>query len=70
MTRETLDTMWGTIKQRKSCVVDYLKKKAELLGVERLSWFDQQAPLPSSGGTTSSKLSYDEACDLTINAFS
>ena len=47
MTRETLDTMWGVITKRKSCVVDYLKKKAELLGVERLSWFDQQAPLPS-----------------------
>ena len=70
MTRETLDTMWSAITQRKSCVVDYLKKKAELLGVERLSWFDQQAPLPSSGNTASSALSYDEACDLTINAFS
>ena len=70
MTRETLDTMWSAITQRKSCVVDYLKKKAELLGVERLSWFDQQAPLPSSGNTASSALSYEEACDLTINAFS
>ena len=70
MTRETLDTMWSAITQRKSCVVDYLKKKAELLGVERLSWFDQQAPLPSSGNTASSTLSYEEACDLTINAFS
>jgi oligoendopeptidase F len=70
MTRETLDTMWSAITQRKSCVVDYLKKKAELLGVERLSWFDQQAPLPSSGNSASSALSYDEACNLTINAFS
>ena len=70
MTRETLDTMWSAITQRKSCVVDYLKKKAELLGVGRLSWFDQQAPVPSSGNSASSALSYDEACDLTVNAFS
>ncbi|MGZ0171221.1 MAG: M3 family oligoendopeptidase [Planctomycetales bacterium] len=70
MTRETLDTMWSAVASRKSCVVDYLKKKAELLGVERLSWFDQQAPLPSSGGTAESSLTYDDACDLTIKAFS
>jgi oligoendopeptidase F len=70
MTRETLDTMWSTVAQRKSCVVDYLKKKAQLLGVEKLSWFDQQAPLPSNGRNASSTLSYDKACDLTINAFS
>jgi oligoendopeptidase F len=70
MTRETLDTMWSTITQRKSCVADYLKKKAELLGVDRLSWFDLQAPLPSTGGAADSGLEYDDACNLTIDAFS
>ena len=70
MTRETLDTMWSTVTQRKSCVADYLKKKAQLLGVERLSWFDLQAPLPSTGGAADAVLSYDDACNLTINAFS
>ncbi|NQV25073.1 MAG: M3 family oligoendopeptidase [Rhodopirellula sp.] len=70
MTRETLDTMWSTVTTRKCCVADYLKKKAELLGVERLSWFDQQAPLPLQSGIGNSELSYDEACVLTINAFS
>lgn len=70
MTRETLDTMWNTVTQRKLCVADYLKKKAELLGLERLSWFDMQAPLPSVGVPADSELSYDKACDLTIDAFS
>ena len=70
MTRETLDTMWSTVTQRKSCIADYLKKKAELLGVERLSWFYQQAPLPGKGGVADSALSYSAACDLTIKAFS
>ena len=70
MTRETLDTMWSTVTLRKTCVVDYLRKKAELIGVDRLSWFDLQAPLPSTGGPADAGLSYDEACDLTIDAFS
>jgi len=70
MTRETLDTMWGTISDRKSCLADYLKKKAELLGVDRLAWWDLQAPLPGATGEGDAKLSYDEACELTIDAFS
>lgn len=70
MTRQTLDTMWSTVASRKSCLVDYLKKKAELLGIDRLSWFDQQAPLPTTDARSDSALSYDDACNLTINAFS
>jgi oligoendopeptidase F len=70
MTRETLDTMWSTVTLRKSCVADYLKKKAELLGLDRLSWFDLQAPLPAVSGVADSELSYDKACELTIRAFS
>lgn len=69
MSRETLDTMWQTAAQRKSCIVDYLRTKAELLGLDRLSWFDLQAPLTAAGHSPDAALSYDEACDLTINAF-
>lgn len=70
MTRETLDTMWRTIGERKSCLADYLRKKAELLGVQQLAWWDLQAPLPAATGAGDSKLTYDEACGLTIDAFS
>ena len=42
--RETLDTMWATIADRKSCLVDYLEKKAELLGLKKLAWYDLQTP--------------------------
>lgn len=69
MSRETLDTMWSTISARKSCLVDYFKKKAELLGVEKLSWFDQQAPLPAQYGAAASVIEYDDACDLILEAF-
>ena len=68
MRRETLDTMWSVISERKSCLADYLSAKAKLLGQEKLAWFDLQAPLPSSG-TSGSRLSYDNACDLVIDSF-
>ncbi len=67
--RGTLDAMWAAVTARKSCLADYLKKKAELLGLERLSWFDLQAPLPSIGAVQEEDLGYDEACDLVINSF-
>lgn len=35
-----------------------------------MSWFDLQAPLPAAGRAADTELSYDEACDLTIKAFS
>lgn len=67
--RGTLDAMWAAVSERKSCLADYLKKKAELLGLERLSWFDLQAPLPTTGAVQEEDLGYDEACDLVINSF-
>lgn len=70
MRRETLDTMWATISGRKSCLVDYLAKKAELLGLEKLAWYDLQAPLPATGESPEAELPYDTACDLTIDALS
>lgn len=68
MQRETLDAMWAAVSSRKSCLADYLQKKAELLGLEKLSWFDVDAPLPIANGPTSS-LSYDDACDLVLKSF-
>ncbi len=68
MQRETLDAMWAAVSERKGCLVDYLKKKAEMLGLERLSWFDVDAPLPLASGPSSS-LSYDDACDLVLGSF-
>ena len=66
MQRETLDTMWSTIGDRKSCLVDYFKAKAGLLGLDQLGWYDLQAPIPGQG--PDAELSYDTACDLTIDA--
>jgi len=69
MSRETLDTMWSTICDRKGCLADYLNRKAELLGLEKLAWFDLQAPLPVAAAKAEPELSYDDACRLVIEGF-
>ena len=43
-----------------------LAKKAELLGLKQLAWFDLTAPLPSSSSGTSDELRYDDACSTVI----
>lgn len=70
MQRETLETMWGTATERKGCLKKYFDTKARLLGLEKLTWYDLQAPLPVvSRGAEAGELSYDEACDLVIRTF-
>ena len=49
MRRETLDAMWSAVTARKPVLLKYLAKKAELLGLKKLAWFDLSAPLPSRG---------------------
>lgn len=69
MTRPTLDAMWRTIAERKGCLVRYLDAKARLLGLEKLTWYDTQAPIPAPGSTpaattpgASGRLNWDQAC--------
>lgn len=66
--RETLNRMWERVGARKSCLLKYFARKAELIGVDRLAWYDQTAPLPRAPGE-SPPLSYDAACDTIIETF-
>lgn len=65
MQEKTLDAMWQAINNRKDRIVAYLERKAKLLGVEKLSWYDISAPV----GSTHKKVSYDEAATLIIDNF-
>lgn len=65
MSRETLDMMWSVINETKPVLVKYLERKAKLLGVERLSWHDVEAPV----GEASDKISYDEAAVDIVQQF-
>lgn len=70
MTRETLDTMWSTISANKPVLKQYLEKKAQLLGIDQLAWYDQWAPLPPLPGVTNADdISYDQACTWIVDAF-
>ncbi len=70
MSRATLDAMWNTITAHKPILKDYLDCKARWLGLEKLSWYDLAAPLPSIPGTVvDDDIPYDQACDWIIEAF-
>lgn len=65
MSRETLDVMWEVITKSKPALVSYLKRKAELLGLESLAWTDVEAPVGKSSG----KIPYDQAAADIVTQF-
>ncbi|WP_433743279.1 M3 family oligoendopeptidase [Falsibacillus pallidus] len=65
MKKETLDAMWSVIADRKEPFVRYLKRKADLIGVDKLSWYDLDAPV----GETDSALSYQEGAEFITEQF-
>jgi oligoendopeptidase F len=73
MRRETLEAMWSAVAQRRSVLLKYFAAKARLLGLEKLSWYDVLAPLPSPSASktdaAAATLTYDAACDLVIKTF-
>jgi pepF/M3 family oligoendopeptidase len=70
MRRETLETMWSVVSARKQVLLKYLAAKARLLGLEKLSWYDTQAPLPQiDEGGGKSEIGYDEGAQLVTRTF-
>ncbi|PZT56544.1 M3 family oligoendopeptidase [Paenibacillus silvae] len=65
MSRQTLDAMWDVINGTKPVLVKYLERKAKLLGVDKLSWSDVDAPIGKSVG----KVTYDEAALTIVEQF-
>lgn len=66
MKKETLDTMWQVITENKKPFVQFLNRKASMLGLEKLSWYDVEAPIGSDGKV----YSYDEAANIITSQFS
>jgi len=70
MSRDTLDTMWRVITERKGPLKEYFACKSRWLGVERLAWYDLAAPLPGLPGQDNpDAISYNDACRWIIQAF-
>lgn len=68
MTKETLDAMWTAVANRKQPFIDFLKQKAKIFGMEKLSWQDVDAPVVI-GGAEPPRFTYSEACDFIIQNF-
>lgn len=66
MSEETLNVMWEAISDHKQPFVDFLYRKAEILGVEQLSWQDLDAPI----GKANKAYSYQEGADFILKHFS
>lgn len=65
MQEETLQAMWNAISKKKQPFVQFLNRKAKLLGLEKLSWYDLDAPL----GKIETKMSYQEGAEFIIKHF-
>ncbi|GAA0376189.1 M3 family oligoendopeptidase [Bacillus horti] len=65
MSQQTLNVMWETIDKNKDIFLTYFERKAKLLGVDKLSWNDVNAPI----GSDSNKISYDDAADFIVEQF-
>ncbi|MGM0852314.1 MAG: M3 family oligoendopeptidase [Bacillota bacterium] len=66
MKQETLDAMWGAISKNKQPFVQYLDRKAKLIGKDRLDWYDLDGPVAESTST----MSYDEGAKFILKQFS
>lgn len=75
MEPETLEAMWTAVAEAAPRIVPYLNAKADLLGVDALSWCDVQAPVGADEGLLPFKAAADRilACfddfDTNLRAF-
>lgn len=68
MEQATLDTMWATIQKNKQPIVDFLTRKAQLFGKEKMEWQDQDAPI-ILGNLQEKTYNFDQAADFIIANF-
>ncbi|MFC4355705.1 M3 family oligoendopeptidase [Chryseomicrobium palamuruense] len=65
MSKDTLDAMWGAISDGKAPFVNYLTKKAEILGTEKIHWHDMDAPIGESAKT----MDYQQGAEFILKHF-
>lgn len=68
LSQATLDQMWATISQNKQPFVDFLQRKAQLLGKKQMDWQDQDAPV-TVGDFKTRRYSFDQAAEFIIKNF-
>lgn len=65
MSENTLQVMWDVIDRNKAPFVEYLRRKADMFGLDALSWHDVDAPV----GQTVKEVTYDEAAAMIVEQF-
>lgn len=65
---ETVDAMWSTIQDNKQPIVDYLTRKAQLFGKDKMEWQDQDAPIVL-GDMEERTYTFDQAAEFIIENF-
>ena len=65
MSQSTLDSMWEAVNQSKPVIASYLKRKARLLGLEKMDWFDIYTPI----GKVAKTYTYEEAAEIILTGF-
>lgn len=68
MQEATLNAMWGTIAKNKQPFVDFLTRKAQLLGKNKMAWQDQDAPI-ILGSFEEKRYTFDEAAEFIVENF-
>ena len=66
--KETLDMMWGTIQKNKQPIIDFLTRKAQLFGKDKMDWKDQDAPIVL-GDFEERRYTFDQAADFIVENF-
>lgn len=65
MSEQTLEAMWEAVAGSREKFSRYFKRKAELLGINKMSWFDLQTSISE----TSSVLSFTEGVNFILQQF-
>ncbi|WP_087056957.1 M3 family oligoendopeptidase [Marinilactibacillus psychrotolerans] len=68
MQRETLDAMWQAISENKKPFTDYLFRKADLMGKDKLGWEDIEAPV-TVGNSEPKSYPFNEGAAFIIDNF-
>lgn len=65
MSKETLTAMWDTITKNKPTFYKYLNRKAEQFKVDKLAWYDLEAPI----STEVQEVKYQDAAEMIEKQF-
>lgn len=62
---QTVQTMVSAIKERRESIHSFLKRKAQVMNLEKLGWYDTDTP----SFTSDKKIPYSEAAEIVITQF-